>query len=501
MSCQFCFLFSEIASTHYLLFVLILQTRELFRVWTMSVEMERSKDYHVRSLALLALAVAIISIGISISSAATAFNALSTAQHEIKLLKLELINIRKYNEDRKNADISTSSKRKRRHANPVSTKANFLFQLSTIFGTYLRTYKDEMLRKCFYNESVICIQGQRGIPGPPGPKGDPGKAGPKGPQGRQGLKGEKGARGLRGPPGPTVAKPVITEVPGNASVLEGKDALFTCVSEGYPKPRIEWLYKGAKITRSQSRFEKFNETHLQLRRVEYEDRGYVECVATNFMGTEKAAANLTVFVPPEIALDRTQVVRYFGQDLSINCSAFGYPSPTLKWEKVHGALASNVRQSLDGQLHFTRLVQENGGMYRCVAKNEWGQSEAKLILITQEVQGYSRACGGKLYGTYGAFASPNYPAIYGNNINCRWTIAGPRGSSLTIRFVSFKTESGNDIVKIQKDSESGQLVAVVSGIPTPSQSYQVNSNRVFVQFRTDGSVQYRGFLATWHTSE
>jgi len=487
-----------------MLFVPILQTRELFRVWTMNVEMERSKEYHERSLSVLALAVATMSIGISISSAVTSYSALSTAQYEIKLLKLELVNIRKYNEDKKNSGISTSGKRERRDANPVSTKANFFFELNTMFGTYLRNYKDEMLRKCFYNESVICIQGQRGIPGPPGLKGDPGKAGPEGPPGRQGLKGEKGARGLRGPPGPTVAKPVITEAPGNASVLEGKDALFKCVSEGYPKPRIKWLYKGAQITRSQSRFEILNETHLQLRRVEYEDRGYVECVATNFMGTEKAAANLTVFVPPEIELDRTQVVRYIGQDLSINCSAFGNPVPSLKWRKVHGRLGSNVRQSTDGRIHFTGLVKDNGGMYICEAKNEWGKSEAKLILITQDppprqFEVNSLACGGNLRGAYGSFASPNYPSSYGTNLNCRWTITAPRGSVLTIRFISFNTESSYDRVRIRTGSHSGTLVKEISGNLSPGTQYQVDSNRVFVHFRTDGGTQRKGFLATWHT--
>jgi len=465
----------------------------------MSVEMERSRDYHVRSLSVLALAVAIISIGISISSAISAYNALSTAQQEIKLLKLELMNVQKCKEDKKTSDISTSGKRRRRDANPVRTKVDFFSVVNSMFGTYLRNYKDELFRKCFYNKSVICIQGQRGIPGPPGLKGDPGKAGPKGPPGRQGLKGEKGARGLRGPPGPTVAKPVITEAPGNASVLEGKDALFICVSEGYPKARIKWLYKGAQITRNQSRFEQLNETHLRLRRVKFEDRGYIECKTMNFMGTEKAVAYLTVFVPPKIELDKGQVARYIGQDLSINCTAHGYPKPSLKWEKMHGILGRNVKQSLNGQLHFNKLTKDNAGLYKCVAENKWGESDAKLILITQEVEGYSRACGGEFYGTYGAFASPNYPANYGSSLNCTWNIVAPTASVLTIRFISFNTESGYDKVKIRKDSQSGPVVAEISGIMSPGPSYVVKSNRISVQFITDDDTERRGFLATWHS--
>ena len=467
--------------------------------------MERLKDRRTGLLSILALLIAVISIGLSISSAVVTYNALRTAQKDIRNLKLELVNImvnmRKYNEDKGNVEISESRKRNKRNVNALRSKVEFFHILNAMFGTYLKNYKDEMFKKCFYNETAICIQGEKGLPGPKGFKGDPGKVGPQGYPGIQGLKGEKGDRGIRGPPGPSVVKPVITEPPADAIVLEHRNAIFGCVSEGYPKPRMEWFYKGAKITENQTRFEELNETHIQLRNVTYEDRGYLECILTNFMGTVKAKANLTILVPPKIQLDRSQVARYIGQDVSIKCTAFGNPMPNLKWEKVHGTLRDNVRHFSDGQIQFNKLTEENGGMYTCVAENEWGRSKANLFLITQEVEGYSSACGARLYGTYGAFASPNYPSSYTNSLDCRWTIQGTRGSVLIIRFVYFKTENGNDKVQIHLDSISGPRVADISGEVESGRTYTVNDDRAVIRFITDGSVIMKGFLATWQIKE
>ena len=463
--------------------------------------MERLKDHSTRLLSTLALVIAAISIILSISSAVVTYNALRAAQKEIGQLKFELVNIRKCNKDKGNLEASSSSKRNRRNVNAPRSTVEFFQILNAMFGTYLKNYKDEMFKKCFYNETAICIQGEKGLPGQRGLKGDPGKVGPQGFPGVQGLKGEKGDRGIRGPPGPSVAKPVITKPPTDASVLENRNVVFGCVSEGYPKPRIEWLYRAAKITENQTRFEKLNETHLQLRNVTFEDRGSLECISTNFMGSVKAKANLTILVPPKIQLDRSQVARYIGQDVSIECTAFGNPMPRLKWEKEHGTLRGNVRHFSDGQIQFNKLTKENGGMYTCVAENEWGRSKANLFLITQKVDGYSRACGGRLYGTYGAFASPNYPSSYTDSLDCRWTIQGTRGSALILSFVYFKTESGNDKVEIYQDSTSGTKVAEISGDVESGRTYLVNDDRAIIRFITDGSVTNKGFLATWQIKE
>ena len=467
--------------------------------WKMVAIKDRWNDRNLGLLSVLALAIALASTVVSISTAVIAYTAFSTTQSEIRQLKLELANIRKYEKGTKNLEFSVSSKRERRNINAPTNKVEFFLMLNAMFGTYLKNYKDEMFKQCFYNETAICVQGERGLPGPKGLKGDPGKAGPKGPSGVQGPKGEKGDRGLRGPPGPSVIKPTITKPPSNINVLEHKNATFECVSEGYPKPRIEWLYRGAQIAENHTRFRQVNETHLHLRNVTYEDRGNVECISVNFMGQVKARADLVVLVPPRVRLDRTQIARYIGQGVSVQCIAFGFPMPKLRWRKANGKLRSNVRYSSSGQIQFTDLSKEDGGMYTCVAESELGRSEANLYLITQQVEGYSRPCGGELYGSIGSFASPNYPSSYGNNLNCVWTIRGPKDSALVLTFAYFKTESSYDKVTIRRSSQSGTRVAEISGDVESGREYRIRGDSISVQFITDGGTTYKGFLATWHT--
>ena len=137
-------------------------------------------------------------------------------------------------------------------------------------------------------------------------------------------------------------------------------------------------------------------------------------------------------------------------------------------------------------------------MYTCTAENDVGTSEASLLLVIQDIKGYSRACGGELYGTFGAFASPNYPADYANNMNCTWTIQGPRDSPLILRFVEFNTEATHDKVVIRNGTQSGSVVAEINGSKTSAQTFTVNRGRIFIRFTTDVSVVKKGFLATWH---
>ena len=124
---------------------------------------------------------------------------------------------------------------------------DFFNTFNSMVASHVRSNSDEMFKKCFYNETAICIQGEKGLPGPRGLKGDTGDIGPLGPvgpTGQQGQKGEKGEPGIQGPPGPTVVMPRITKHPKNVTIMEHKNGMFWCDADGYPKPSITWVYRG-----------------------------------------------------------------------------------------------------------------------------------------------------------------------------------------------------------------------------------------------------------------
>ena len=466
--------------------------------------MEAYKDNAKGSLPVLSLALVIFAAILSIFSSVATYNTFTkTSKNEMEATNLRL-ELQRVPERHREIISVTSEKpvandRKKRSISGPKTHGELFLTTDTIVKEHLMTYKKgEMIRKCFYNETSICIQGDRGPPGPRGFKGDPGRAGPQGPPGRQGIPGAKGNSGLRGPPGPSLIKPVITEAPSNTIVLEHHNAVFKCVAEAYPKPKIEWLYKGVRIFGNESRFDLLNETHIQLRNVTFDDRGEFMCVSTNFMGTRRAKANLTVLVPPKVSIANKQVVGYKGHDLTIQCSVFAFPTPNITWIRVDGHLAENVEVTDDGQFRFRNLKEGNGGMYKCIAKNDVGTAITYLLLVVQKFD-RNLVCGGQMRGISGAFASPNYPSNYGYNLDCSWTIIGPRNSVITIRFVYFRTESTDDKVVIRRGSQTGQTIAELSGSAGSGQRYRINGGRVFIRFTTNGSSNYKGFLATWHS--
>ena len=202
--------------------------------------------------------------------------------------------------------------RKKRSVVRPEAQLYFIMAMNKIIDKYLREYKRDMIRKCFYNETAICMQGERGPLGPGGLPGAKGEHGTKGSPGNNGIKGAKGDPGARGPRGIGVSKPVITDPPSSIRVLEGKNAIFGCKSEGYPKPKTEWVHKGTKIKEGEGRIYFLNKTHIQLRNVKFEDRGNFLCIVSNVMGKIEAKATLTVLVPPRVEVGSSQVARYIG---------------------------------------------------------------------------------------------------------------------------------------------------------------------------------------------
>ena len=100
--------------------------------------------------------------------------------------------------------------------------------------------------------------------------------------------------------------------------------------------------------------------------------------------------------------------------------------------------------------------------------------------------------------------SPNYPNRYESNAECRWTLEGPVGSGMVLQFSEFETESSFDAVQILaggRTEESSVTLASLSGSLNASalRPFVTGSNMMIVKFRSDASVEKRGFRASWKT--
>ncbi|KAM5158320.1 cubilin [Mantella aurantiaca] len=110
-------------------------------------------------------------------------------------------------------------------------------------------------------------------------------------------------------------------------------------------------------------------------------------------------------------------------------------------------------------------------------------------------------CGATLSALSGGFSSPNYPMPYYENSECYWLLRASRGNHIEIQFEVFHLESHqnciNDYLAVYNgNSTNSALLEKLCGpqLPAPIRS---TASDVYVKLRTDNSVSYSGFLATY----
>lgn len=114
---------------------------------------------------------------------------------------------------------------------------------------------------------------------------------------------------------------------------------------------------------------------------------------------------------------------------------------------------------------------------------------------------YEAVCGGEIVKEYGMLSSPNYPDFYKPSKNCVWKITVPERFTAALKFQSFEVENHDncvyDYVEVRDGhSENSPLIGKFCGHLIPSDIHS-SSNKLFVQFVSDSSVQKEGFSAVF----
>ncbi|KER30891.1 hypothetical protein T265_13099, partial [Opisthorchis viverrini] len=98
-----------------------------------------------------------------------------------------------------------------------------------------------------------------------------------------------------------------------------------------------------------------------------------------------------------------------------------------------------------------------------------------------------------------SIASPNYPRSYQANLNYTWTISQPEGCVVRLQFEDFELESDSDFVHVYDGPASHEnLLDTWTGTCLPSPRISTR-NSMTVAMRTDSSLEFRGFYATYDT--
>lgn len=126
-----------------------------------------------------------------------------------------------------------------------------------------------------------------------------------------------------------------------------------------------------------------------------------------------------------------------------------------------------------------------------------------MLFLTQFVSFHTKAvCGGDLnLSSGGLLESPNYPLEYLPNKECIWRITVEENFQVALKFQSFEVENHDncvyDYVEVRDgDSPDSRLIGVFCGYKVPP-DMRSTTNKMFVKFVSDGSVQKAGFSATF----
>lgn len=131
---------------------------------------------------------------------------------------------------------------------------------------------------------------------------------------------------------------------------------------------------------------------ISFRDVTLEEDGEYECQAENIAGKVTGTARLIVQQIPIISIEPnvTEITVTEGDELKLECSAIGSPTPSVIWkDPVQIASVFNPPRSTSSyatiQKYHARLSDE--GTYICSATNDAGTDEKYVTVSVQKKRG------------------------------------------------------------------------------------------------------------------
>ncbi|XP_067869413.1 cubilin isoform X2 [Heterodontus francisci] len=111
------------------------------------------------------------------------------------------------------------------------------------------------------------------------------------------------------------------------------------------------------------------------------------------------------------------------------------------------------------------------------------------------------ACREEFFESTGTLTSPNYPNGYSNIKECIYTITVENNKQIMLNFTHFKLEGCQNCtsgyVEIRNGGyETSPLVGQYCGTKAPPLIIS-HSNRLWIKFKSDNTLQYRAFMAQW----
>jgi len=162
---------------------------------------------------------------------------------------------------------------------------------------------------------------------------------------------------------------------------------------GIPTPTIVWTRRDRRPL--SHRVSEEYPGALAFRDVTVEEAGEYECQAENVAGKVSTTVALNVNQSPVITIDPnvTEITVTEGDELKIECSAFGIPPPSVIWKDPRtpaiAGFAPPARTTTTSYatIHKYNARRDDEGSYTCLATNQAGSDEKYITVIVQPRRG------------------------------------------------------------------------------------------------------------------
>ncbi|XP_029141548.1 muscle, skeletal receptor tyrosine-protein kinase isoform X4 [Protobothrops mucrosquamatus] len=183
--------------------------------------------------------------------------------------------------------------------------------------------------------------------------------------------------------------PIITTSLETVDALVEEAATFVCVVKSFPQAEITWTRNNIPIRFFDTRYAiRENGQLLTILSVEDSDDGIYCCTANNGVGIEaESCGALQVKMKPKITRPPSNLKIIEGLKAVFPCTTMGNPKPSVSWIKGENVIKENSRIAIleSGSLRIHNVQKEDGGHYRCVAKNSLGTAYSKPVILEVEV--------------------------------------------------------------------------------------------------------------------
>ncbi|XP_039476218.1 hemicentin-1 [Oreochromis aureus] len=187
--------------------------------------------------------------------------------------------------------------------------------------------------------------------------------------------------------------PRITVVQQVVLVTAGGDATLECQATGFPSPLVHWFKGELEVGSAPFVEQDIHRGTLHIRGVQEVDAGQYSCVASSSAGTSSGTVSLVVGAGPLFSEAPADVTANVGENITLPCTARGFPQPTVTWRRQDGRQIlmrtdshSKAMQLENGHLLIQSVWLDDEGLYICEAKNQFGtiKSEARVSVTGLE---------------------------------------------------------------------------------------------------------------------